>query len=498
VKDGDPFHEAARRPAKSRHLRESVSNWSLRLRLGVFFAVFLVAAWLAAALFTWVGNRVYIDRFFDTQQTNFAKMLLIAGLDAPPRDLPKTGSMLHGLDKSMRGEQDKNAIGFALFDKDGVPVLHDGENGKHFIYDGQARGFADAIIGNGKAWRLFWLASPEGERIVAVGQEVKYRERLVRASLVRQMLPWFFLVPVLLAGLLWMLSRELAPLSEMSGRLVTRSPQDCRPLETAGIPPEVRPFVKALNGLFGRLADMRRRERAFVADAAHELRTPLAGLRVQSEVAELSDADPAARRHALKQMRASLDRCGRLVEQLLTLSRLESLLDGTAGGGEEGGFSFAPLDWPALLEETLQEFRPKAEDKGIALECTVRTIPANSRGAPSLVAILLRNLLDNAVRYTPDGGDIGITLDSHALVIENSGPGVSEACLPRLGERFFRPPGQEVSGSGLGLSIAKQLAGLHGFTLNLQNRAASVSGGVSGFVACLILLRPPEAPQGNP
>ena len=464
----------------------NVKNWSLRLRLSVFFAVFLVAVWLLAALIAWRENRIYIDKFFDTQQTNFAKTLLAVGMDASPQRLPKTGPILKGLDKNMRGAQDKNAIGFALFDKNGVLLLHDGENGKHFAYDGQTRGFADIVIGKGKSWRMFWLASQDGERIAAVGQEIKYRQRLVLTTLVRQMIPWALLVPVLLAGLLWMLNRELAPLMEVSGQLKARSPQNSNPLELVGIPPEVRPLVKALNGLFGRAADMRRREQGFVADAAHELRTPLAGLRVQAEIVELSDDDPAARRHALTQMRVSIDRCNRLVEQLLTLSRLESFPGESAGSRQEGIFSFVPLDWPVLLEDALEEFRSQAEDKEITLKCIIRTIPVRSIGVPQLMVILLRNLLDNAVKYTPDGGNIGITVDSHVLTIENSGPGISDAYLPRLGERFFRPPGQEVLGSGLGLSIVKQLAELHGFTLNLQNMAAGLDGSSSGFVVSLV------------
>jgi two-component system sensor histidine kinase QseC len=261
-------------------------------------------------------------------------------------------------------------------------------------------------------------------------------------------------------------------------------------LQVANIPAEVRPLLDSLNSLFKRVAAMRERERAFVADAAHELRTPLAGLRVQSELVELSDDDPIARRHALTLMRVGIDRCNRLMEQLLTLSRLESLLDGAAGDGQTGVVSFVPLDWPALLEEVLIEFRPQAADKGIAIQCAVRTLPARSMGAPSLMTVLLRNLLDNAVKYTPCGGSIGITLDSHALTLENSGSGVSDAYLTRLGERFFRPPGQDVPGSGLGLSIAKQLAGIHGFALHLHNRAPGVEGGSSGFVASLVFGMP--------
>ena len=132
----------------------NVKNWSLRLRLSVFFAAFLVVVWLLAALIAWRENSIYIAKFFDTQQTNFAKTLLAVDMDAPPQHLPKTGPMLRGLDKSARGSQDKNAIGFALFDKNGVLLLHDGEDGKHFSYDGQTRGFANAIIGKKRpgAW----------------------------------------------------------------------------------------------------------------------------------------------------------------------------------------------------------------------------------------------------------------------------------------------------------------------------------------------------------
>jgi len=474
----------------------NTKNWSLRLRLSVFFAALLVTAWLLAAVFAWRENRISIDKFFDTQQTNFAKMLLTVDMDDPPQPLPKTKPMLRGLDKSARGAQDKNAIGFALFDKNGLLLLHDGEEGKHFVYDGRTRGFADAITGKDEAWRIIWLASQDGERIAAVGQQSWYRQRLILTTLVRQMIPWVLLVPVLLAGLLWMLNRELASLRAVSGQLRARSPQASSPLEVADIPSEVRPLVDALNGLFRRVVGMRKREQAFVADAAHELRTPLAGLRVQAQVVELSDNDPTARRHALTHMCVSIDRCDCLVEQLLTLSRLESLLDGTTDGGQEGIASFVLLNWPVLLEETLDKFRSQAQNKGIALECLVRTIPAHSMGVPSLITILLQNLLDNAVKYTSDNGSIGITLDSHALTIENSGPGISDAYLPRLGERFFRPPGQEVSGSGLGLSIVKQLAELHEFTLLLQNRAADkVHGGSSGFVASLIFRNPRDSPR---
>ena len=153
------------------------------MRLSVFFAAFLMITCLSAALFAWRESRAYIDKFFDTQQMNFAKMLLFVDTDDSPTKLPKTKDMLRGFDKSARGRQDKNALGFALFDKDGALILHDGEKGKHFAYEGRTPGFTDAVIEKKKTWRMVWLASEDGEQIAAVGQEIKYRQKLVLAIL---------------------------------------------------------------------------------------------------------------------------------------------------------------------------------------------------------------------------------------------------------------------------------------------------------------------------
>lgn len=444
-------------------------NRSLRVRLILFFAVFLVAAWLTAAVFAWRESRAHIDEFFDTQQMLFAKTLAMADFGLATGSLPKTKSLLPGVKKKARGEEEEDALGFAVFTSRGELLLTDGEKGERFLFDGWTRGFSNSLIARSDdLWRMVWLVSPDGKRVVAVGQELEYREEMALSMLFTQLLPWTLLLPVLLAGLLWMLSRELAPLRNVAKELEARTPDDTSPLRAADVPSEVHPLVASLNALFTRTGAMLARERAFISDAAHELRTPLAGLRVQAEVVELAAEDPEARRHAVGKLLTGIDRCGHLIEQLLTLSRLDAL-GGSAlaksGMKDEG----VAAGWPELLAELLDEYRDAAEEKEIAVDYAVTGSPPALAGVAAASAILARNLLDNAVKYTPAGGHIRIELDERHLSVFNSCSGVPERYLPRLGERFFRPPGQDAPGSGLGLSLVRQIAAMQGLRLVLSN-----------------------------
>lgn len=460
--------------------RFAAGSVSLRLRLSVFFTLLLIAAWITAGVLSWKETRDYIDEFFDTQMFLFAKTLANADPAPLAPALPREKDALRGAGKNQRGDLDEDALGFAIFNSEGVVILHDGEKGRHFRYAPGARGFEKSRARTGDdIWRIVRLPSRDGSRQIAVGQDMEYRREMVFDMLKEQFKPWLFCFPVLLVGLLWMLSRELAPLSRVAKTLETRPPGDSAPIQAAALPTEVRPLIRALNGLFARHASLLERERSFVSDAAHELRTPLAGLRIQAEVLGLAADDPAGRAHALQGILAGIDRCNRLVEQLLTLSRLESAPD-SAAPGESVPLAtlapLAPLDWPLLLDEVLAEYRPFAEKKGLAVTRSVVALPCSMTGHPGLVAILLRNLVGNAVTYTPPGGDIRITLSSVDLAIENSAPPLSADHLARLGERFFRPPGQTESGSGLGLSIARHIAAMHGLEVRIHYAEASPLG----------------------
>jgi len=242
-------------------------------------------------------------------------------------------------------------------------------------------------------------------------------------------------------------------LRRLGGILAARQAQSLQPVRLEGSPAELNPMVEALNGLLQRIGTLVAAERRFTADAAHELRTPIAAIRTQAQVA-LNEGDGALRRHALQSALEGCDRATRLVEQLLTLSRLDS----------EATATWPAADLAAVARQVLADMAPRAVAKGQVLEleadehCTVAT-------DGTLLAVLVRNLVDNAVRYSPAQAQVKVTLSHDAsrtwLRVEDSGPGLSEPDLQRLGERFFRVLGSGQGGCGLGWSIVRRIAAVH-------------------------------------
>ncbi|TXE51560.1 two-component system sensor histidine kinase QseC [Serratia bockelmannii] len=448
---------------------------SLRLRLILIFSLLALLTWSTASMVAWVMSRNTINEVFDTQQMLFAKRLATANLgdllaDESARSLPKTKKLVH---HGKRGEQDDDALAFAIFDRDGKMLLNDGENGADFLFDGEREGFTDGERkGDDDSWRLVWLTSPDGRYRIVVGQEWDYRRDMALGMVTGQLVPWLATLPVLMLLIALMVGRELRPLRAVAAGLRRRAPDDATPLDARQVPTEVRPLVDALNALFSRINALLVRERRFTSDAAHELRSPLAALRVQTEVVQLAGDDAPMREHALDNLTVGIDRATRLVDQLLTLSRLDSLSDLA---------ELAPIDWNDLVTMTLAEQDRQAHAAGVTLRYEHRGTPPPRQGETLLLSLLLRNLLDNAVRYTPQGGVVTVTLSERSLTVEDDGPGVTAEHLARLGERFYRPPGQEQTGSGLGLSIVQRIAGLHGLQISFANRSAG------GFVARLAL-----------
>jgi two-component system sensor histidine kinase QseC len=452
-----------------------VKRLSLRLRLILIFSLLALLTWSTASVVAWVMSRNTINEVFDTQQMLFAKRLATANLgdllaDESARSLPKTKKLVH---HGKRGEQDDDALAFAIFDRDGKMLLNDGENGADFLFDGEREGFTDGERkGDDDSWRLVWLTSPDGRYRIVVGQEWDYRRDMALGMVTGQLVPWLATLPVLMLLIALMVGRELRPLRAVAAGLRRRAPDDATPLDARQVPTEVRPLVDALNALFARINALLVRERRFTSDAAHELRSPLAALRVQTEVVQLAGDDAPMREHALDNLTVGIDRATRLVDQLLTLSRLDSLSDLA---------ELAPIDWNDLVTMTLAEQDRQAHAAGVTLRYEHRGTPPPRQGETLLLSLLLRNLLDNAVRYTPQGGVVTVTLSERSLTVEDDGPGVTAEHLARLGERFYRPPGQEQTGSGLGLSIVQRIAGLHGLQISFANRSAG------GFVARLAL-----------
>jgi two-component system sensor histidine kinase QseC len=452
-----------------------VKRLSLRLRLILLFSLLALLTWGAASLVAWTMTRDNINEVFDTQQMLFAKRLATANLgdllaDESARSLPKTKKLLrHG----KRGDQDDDALAFAIFARDGKMLLNDGENGADFRFDGEREGFTDGERkGDDDSWRLLWLTSPDGRYRIVVGQEWDYRRDMALGMVTGQLAPWLAMLPVLMLLIALMVGRELRPLRTVAAGLRRRAPDDATPLDARQVPTEVRPLVDALNALFSRINALLVRERRFTSDAAHELRSPLAALRVQTEVVQLAGDDAQMREHALDNLTLGIDRATRLVDQLLTLSRLDSLSDLA---------ELEPVDWSTLVPMALAEQDRQAHAAGVALRYEQQGAPRPRQGQALLLSLLVRNLVDNAVRYTPAGGTVTLRLTERLLTVEDNGPGVTAEHLARLGERFYRPPGQEQTGSGLGLSIVQRIAGLHGLRVTFANRPEG------GFVAQMLL-----------
>ena len=248
---------------------------------------------------------------------------------------------------------------------------------------------------------------------------------------------------------------------------------------------EIGALVDSINEMSTKISQNEKMQREFISSVSHELRTPLAGLRIQAEVIALLDDDAPARHEAVAAMLQAIDRCGRLAEQLLALSRLEAFSDAPP---DSGGLTREPVDWPSLLDEALAGHCDRLDEKDLAVSRSILSTPCGLTGYLPLLRLLLRNALDNAVRYTPQGGSIRIDLTSAALTIANSGPSLPPEQFARVGERFFRPPGQTERGSGLGCSIMCRIARLHGFSLHFgpDQEASAHSGSPLGFAVRLV------------
>ncbi len=202
------------------------------------------------------------------------------------------------------------------------------------------------------------------------------------------------------------------------------------------------------------------RERRFTSDAAHELRSPLAALKIQTEIAQIAGDDAQLRDKALINLTQGIDRATQLIEQLLTLSRLDNL---TALEGVE------TIQWEKLLPSVIGELYFHAQKRNMEIEFNHIATPKEQQGQPLLLSLMIRNVIDNAIKYCPEKTTITVSLDKDNIVIEDNGGGVEEADLAKLGQRFFRPAGQNEKGSGLGLSIVRRIAELHHYRIKLEN-----------------------------
>ncbi len=291
--------------------------------------------------------------------------------------------------------------------------------------------------------------------LVQVAETRNKRNALASRILSGVTLPQFAVIPLAVL-LVWIgLGRGIEPLNRLGRMIRRRLPTDLSPIPTAGVPEEVKPVIHAFNDMMARLEQNLQAQQRFIGDAAHQMRTPLTGLKMQTELA-LTETDPENMRILLRQIAESTDRAAHLISQLLALARAES--------SHEKTHAIELVDLEALARQVTLEWVPAAREKKIDLGFEGTGWPLQISGNPVLLRELCANLIDNAVKYTPQNGRITVRTrasDFAVLEIEDDGPGIPDNESELVFERFYRVLGNEAPGSGLGLAIVREIADLH-------------------------------------
>lgn len=331
-------------------------------------------------------------------------------------------------------------------------------------------GFADVSAG-GQSWRTFSVLT--GTRVIQVAQPNQIRRQLAADAALHAVAPLAAVAPLLALVMWWLAARALRPLARVAQAVRERDAESLAPLPETALPDELAPLVHALNALLGRLAQSMDRQRAFVADAAHELRSPLTALKLQLKLLERAD-DAGARAAAVKSLGEGIERTAWLVEQLLALAR-----------NEPGAPALpkAAVDLAEIARGALAATVPLAVAKGTELDLQAET-PVPLQGDAASLTVLVRNLVDNAVRYAPAGTKVAVrvSLDAGAplLVVDDAGPGIPPEDRERVFDRFYRRDPSSADGSGLGLALVRTVAERHGASVTLGD---SPAGGLRATVS---------------
>ena len=431
---------------------------SLRGRLLWFLLAAISIAALAQASIAYRTALGDADQIFDF---NMQQMALSLRSSAPLSNVEA--------DADIEADAENNNLLVQMWTPDGVQVFRTVSRAR--LPQLAVLGFSN-VEANGRTYRIFSLQT--STQTVQVAQDMSVRRDMASNLALRTVGPIAVMMPILMLVVWWVVSGSLEPVARVRKQVASRQADDLSPVSEAGLPDEVRPLVQELNLLFGRVRTAFDAQQNFVADAAHELRTPLAALKLQAQGLERADS-AEARQVAVARLTAGIERATRLVEQLLVLARQEA---NAAGGAKAQQVTLSDLS-----RRTVGDLAGVAQNKGVDLGL-LRADDASVSGQSDALMILMRNLVDNAIKYTPPGGtvDLAVQLDAAGarIVVEDSGPGIPAEERERVFDRFYRIAGSEASGSGLGLAIIKAIAERHGATLTLGQSARL--GGLSAVV----------------
>jgi two-component system, OmpR family, sensor histidine kinase QseC len=448
--------------------------FSLRRRLLLLLLGGVSVCWLGMLIWSYVDTRREIDELLDNQLMLEAQTLLaLAGHEA--NEILKENDDMY----SPRERERLKRLRFQIWTDADKLVLCSPDTPTAPLT--RTEGFSEGSDPDGKHphWRYYAEWTEDHTTYVIVGENRHVREELIEHTVWRLLLPALVGLP-LLGAWVWLATRQgLRPLNAVATQIAELEPERLDPLEPAKAPTEIQPLIESINHLFARVERALETEKRFTADAAHELRTPLAALAAQAQVA-LRARSADERRHALDQLVASSRRASRLVDQLLTLAKLDPTEAAPA----------TQVDLDQLAEEICALHGAVAVEKNISLE--LDATPTAVEGDCDMLRILLRNLVDNAIRYTPPGGRVFVTVRDRVLSVSDSGPGIPAAERERVFDRFRRLAGQDQEGSGLGLSIVARIAERHRATVRLE----SGDGGAGLRVVVEFPLSAPRAPDG--
>ena len=329
--------------------------------------------------------------------------------------------------------------------------------------------------------------------LVQVGETLDKRNALANDIIKGVILPQFVILPLAILLVWFGLSRGLAPLNALQAHIRARRPDDLSPVEAQRAPPEIEPLVTSFNDLLARLEQNMALQKRFIADAAHQMKTPLAGLRTQAEFALRHDVSPDVQR-SLEQIATSSGQAARLVTQLLALARAEN---------RASGLMFEPVEIATLARRAVRDWVQAALAKRMDLgyEGPDDDAPLDVDGNPLMLREMLGNLIDNAIRYTPEGGRITVRVRADRparavhLEVEDTGPGIPAAERERVLERFYRILGRDGDGSGLGLAIVREIVTQHGGALTLDDHVYQDAPRLAGTLVRITLPLHEPAPE---
>ncbi|HVG52867.1 MAG TPA: ATP-binding protein [Vicinamibacterales bacterium] len=431
---------------------------SVRRQLLVLLLTAVSVAWIAAATVSFRDARHDVAEVLDAHLAQTASLISVQrdGDDDDDEVDTEHAPVLHRYSRRVMFQVWKNGMTLGLHSQ------HAPDTPLSRVRDG----FSDTTIG-GAGWRVFSTWDAQNRVLVQVAEQNYERDELATAVARNFLVPLAITLPILGLMIWAAVGRATESLTHVNQQVASRAADNLTPLDVADAPSEIGALVTNLNQLFGRVQGLIEQERRFTADAAHELRTPLAGIRAQAQVAR-GATDDAERARALDGMMAGCDRATHAVEQMLTLARLAP---------EAVSFQPTAVELGAVLKATIGELAPFALAKHMDIELN------DGRGGfvsgdAGLLAILFRNVIDNAIRYSAAGTkvDVGmeITASDVRVTVRDAGRGVPAEQRANVGRRFYRAPGTQAPGSGLGLSIVQRILDLHRGTIRLDTPATNI------------------------